>query len=116
MEINQKIREYIDNEEDINYLIHFIKNCRNGIRNDKMLLFVGSGNNGKTSLSQYIKSQITDLTNLFITFDISNTDDDMIRYIKSVKPKCNFITETNNINDIENDLSQYKIIHFNKNF
>ena len=48
---------YLTNE-DYMYLVQYIENIKNGISNDKMIILVGPGRSGKTTLTEHISSYL----------------------------------------------------------
>ena len=51
-----KWKQYLNNNEiDYEYLIKFVENVKNNIPNDKMIILVGIGANGKSTLIRDIK-------------------------------------------------------------
>ena len=52
------INDYYLTEEDQDHILNFMNNAKYGIQNDKMILLLGSGKNGKTSLLNEIKREL----------------------------------------------------------
>ena len=49
-------KQYLNNNEgDYEYLIQFVENVKNNIPNDKMIILVGIGANGKSTLIKNTK-------------------------------------------------------------
>jgi len=121
-----KWKQYLNNNEiDYEYLIKFVENVKNNIPNDKMIILVGIGANGKSTLIRDIKYYLgedlckhytwnkhTDIiyeqnikrlvTFLADTFYISNKKNAIINkknnaLINLIKYKQSFIAETNEI-------------------
>ena len=45
-------------EEDFEYLINYVENCKNNLPNNKLLILLGSGGNGKSTLIKEISNYI----------------------------------------------------------
>jgi len=52
-----KWKKYLS-DEDYNYLVQFVDNMRNGVRNDKMIILRGPTKSGKTTLLENIYSYV----------------------------------------------------------
>jgi|TARA_R110002073_G_scaffold106422_2_gene240160 hypothetical protein len=49
--------KYLTNEDYV-YLVQYIENIKNGVSNDKMIILVGPGRSGKTTLTKHISSYL----------------------------------------------------------
>ncbi len=52
------INDYYLTEDQQDHILDFVNNAKNGIKNDKMIILLGSGKNGKTSLVEEIKREL----------------------------------------------------------
>ena len=52
------INDYYLTEDQQDHILNFINNAKNGMKNDKMIILLGSGKNGKTSLMNEIKREL----------------------------------------------------------
>lgn len=52
-----KWKQYLS-VEDYNYLVQFVDNMRNGVRNDKMIILCGPSGTGKTTLQNDIYNYV----------------------------------------------------------
>jgi predicted AAA+ superfamily ATPase len=51
---------YFLSGDDQDYITTFVNNATNNLKNDKMIILLGSGKNGKTSLLNEIKRELDD--------------------------------------------------------
>jgi len=52
------INDYYLTEDQQDHILDFVNNAKNGMKNDKMIILLGSGKNGKTSLVEEIKREL----------------------------------------------------------
>jgi ABC-type phosphate transport system ATPase subunit len=74
----QDWQQYLQ-QEDFEYLIQYIENIKNGIPNYKMIILIGPGRNGKTTLINEIETHLGD--ELFGVYDV-----DELIYEQNIKP------------------------------
>ena len=57
---NINLSEYLLSNDDKDYITTFVNNATNNLKNDKMIILLGSGKNGKTALLNEIKRELDD--------------------------------------------------------
>jgi hypothetical protein len=73
------INDYYLTEDQQDHILDFVNNAKNGIKNDKMIILLGSGKNGKTSLVEEIKRELDSYCeNLKLSNLINNPNRKMI--------------------------------------
>ncbi len=119
--------------EDYAYLIQYIENIKNGVSNDKMMIFAGPGRTGKTTLKYNIVSYLGEelcrgypMSGEFIydesikplglfcgIEDISRSKKNNQAIINFIKYKQSFIADTIHIERVNKKLLEHsKIITF----
>jgi adenylylsulfate kinase-like enzyme len=132
---------YLDNwkqyltDNDYNYLIQYVENIKNNIPNEKMIILSGPGKTGKTTLKNDIQTYLGDelcaiymmsgemiysenikKLGFFCGIDeIHRSKKNNIAIINLIKYKQSFISETNNIERVNNKLLEFskiiKMVH-----
>jgi len=127
---------YLDNwkqyltDNDYNYLIQYVENIKNNIPNEKMIILSGPGKTGKTTLKNDIQTYLGDelcaiymmsgemiysenikKLGFFCGIDeIHRSKKNNIAIINLIKYKQSFISETNNIERVNNKLLEFSKI------
>jgi adenylylsulfate kinase-like enzyme len=130
------IIHYLDNwkqyltENDYNYLIQYVENIKNNIPNEKMIILSGPGKTGKTTLKNDIQTYLGDeLCGIYMMSgemiysenikklgffcgidEIHRSKKNNIAIINLIKYKQSFISETNNIERVNNKLLEFSKI------
>ena len=66
------INDYYLTEDQQDHILNFINNAKNGIKNDKMIILICSGKNGKTSLMNEIKRELDSYCDNFTLRNLIN--------------------------------------------
>ena len=123
-----KWKQYLTNE-DYMYLVQYIENIKNGISNDKMIILVGPGRSGKSTLKNdiysYLGDELCDIYDMscagdiiyhenikklgfFCEFDETvNNKKKTQAIINFIKYKQSFITDTQNIEEVNKKILEY---------
>jgi adenylylsulfate kinase-like enzyme len=130
------IIHYLDNwkqyltDNDYNYLIQYVENIKNNIPNEKMIILSGPGKTGKTTLKNDIQTYLGDeLCGIYMMSgemiysenikklgffcgidEIHRSKKNNIAIINLIKYKQSFISETNNIERVNNKLLEFSKI------
>jgi len=130
------VTHYLDNwkqyltDNDYNYLIQYVENIKNNIPNEKMIILSGPGKTGKTTLKNDIQTYLGDelcaiymmsgemiysenikKLGFFCGIDeIHRSKKNNIAIINLIKYKQSFISETNNIERVNNKLLEFSKI------
>lgn len=94
-----ELKIYIDDEDEIQTVLDFINKTKDYKKVDYILVFIGKGSNGKTTLINYIRKYVGGM------YHIESND---------ISSKHNILIETNCI--LDNIKYPIKYIHFNKVF
>jgi adenylylsulfate kinase-like enzyme len=117
-------------DNDYNYLIQYVENIKNNIPNEKMIILSGPGKTGKTTLKNDIQTYLGDelcaiymmsgemiysenikKLGFFCGIDeIHHSKKNNIAIINLIKYKQSFISETNNIERVNNKLLEFSKI------
>ena len=108
-------------QEDFEYLINYVENCKNNLPNNKLLILLGSGGNGKSTLIKEISNYIGNenfrkcdtngsafLEPIVKLIHITAIDEYTNKYIQQLKNVIQYgqsiIAETNNNENINTKL------------
>ena len=118
--------QYLTNE-DYAYIIKYIKNIKNGVSNDKMIILAGPGRTGKSTLQTHISAYLGDelcgqypLCGEFIYYEnirplaflcgideIYNSNKNNQAIINFIKYKQSFIADTTRIERVNHKLLEH---------
>jgi ABC-type phosphate/phosphonate transport system ATPase subunit len=129
-------KQYLTND-DYNYLIQFVENIKNNISYDKMIILSGPSRSGKSTLKNDIQKYLGDeFCGMFMMSgeiiynenikklgflngidEIYSSKKNNIAIINLIKYKQSLVSETNNIERVNNKLLEFsKIINMNHIF
>lgn len=117
-------------EDDYNFLIHYVENIKHGRSNDNMIILSGPGRTGKSTLERDIQSYLGEenygiymlsgdiiydknIKNVGFLYEIdriSGSKKNNQAIINLIKYKQSFITDTNYIEKVNNNLLEYSKI------